>query len=188
MIGKTQCRCANPCADVHTLPDTEGRADLHAVPDVHTMAYVDTDTCAYCHGDTDADTDCDSANTDAGCDSNGSTNADPDSDPANTDACPYCYSYTYANSDCDPADGDTGSDGYGSTDPDTDPDPLSAQFHDKLDADALMAALDEALQVSELMRMVAGTGRSAKAEAFARELLDRARSSRIRSMPGTLSG
>jgi len=50
-----------------------------------------------------------------------------------------------------------------------------------------VAALDEALQVSELVRMVAGTGRSATAEAFARELLDRARSSRIRSMPGTLS-
>jgi len=51
-----------------------------------------------------------------------------------------------------------------------------------------ISPLDEGLKVSELMRMVAGTDRGEAAEAFARELLDRARTSRARSMPATLSG
>jgi DNA repair protein RecN (Recombination protein N) len=51
-----------------------------------------------------------------------------------------------------------------------------------------IAVLDEGRQVAELMRMVAGTDRSEAAEAFARELLDRARTSRAGSMPATLSG
>ncbi len=50
-----------------------------------------------------------------------------------------------------------------------------------------ISALDERLQITELMRMVAGTDHSEAAEAFARELLDRARTSRTRSMPATLS-
>ena len=50
-----------------------------------------------------------------------------------------------------------------------------------------ISPLDERLQITELMRMVAGTDHSEAAEALARELLDRARTSRIRSMPGTLS-
>ena len=69
-------------SDVHTVPDTEGRPDVHALPDLHTVAYVDTNTCTYCHSDTDADTDCDRANTYR--------------DPADADAC---------------ANGDTGTDG-----------------------------------------------------------------------------
>ena len=52
------------------------------------MAYVDTDTCSYCHGGAYPDTDCDCANTDTGAHRYG----DPDS-----------------NSDCYTADGDTGS-------------------------------------------------------------------------------
>jgi len=50
-----------------------------------------------------------------------------------------------------------------------------------------ISALDERLQITELMRMVAGTDHSEAAEAFARELLDRARTSRTRPMPATLS-
>ena len=42
-----------PSTDLHTVPnfhpvaDTEGRADLHAIPYLYTLAYIDTDTCAY---------------------------------------------------------------------------------------------------------------------------------------------
>ena len=50
-----------------------------------------------------------------------------------------------------------------------------------------ISILDEGSQIAELMRMVAGTDRGAAAEAFARELLDRAKASRARPMPGTLS-
>ncbi|MBJ95683.1 MAG: DNA repair protein RecN [Rickettsiales bacterium] len=47
--------------------------------------------------------------------------------------------------------------------------------------------LDGGEQVAEMMRLVAGTDHSEATEAFARELLDRARASRDRSMPATLS-
>ena len=77
-------------AHVYPVAGSDSRAYVPAIPDIHAMAYVDTDTCAHCHGDTDADTDCDSAYTDAGCDSNGSTNADPDRDPVNPDNSTYC--------------------------------------------------------------------------------------------------
>jgi hypothetical protein len=59
-------------SDVHTLPDTEGRADLY------TLAHVDTYTCGYGHGSAYPDTDCDCANTDAGCDCYGSTDTHTD--------------------------------------------------------------------------------------------------------------
>ncbi len=51
-----------------------------------------------------------------------------------------------------------------------------------------ISILDEGLQVIELMRMVAGTDQGEAAEAFARELLDRARTSRDNPMPATLPG
>ena len=52
----------------YALPDTESRSYIHTVPDLHAMAYVDTDTCAYCHGSSYTYADCNSANTDTGSD------------------------------------------------------------------------------------------------------------------------
>jgi len=78
------------------VADTEGRADVHAIPDLHTMAYVDTDTGTYCY-----------------C----GTYADSDRDPVNGDASADGYGDTNAHTDCDTADGNTGTDCYGSTDP-----------------------------------------------------------------------
>ena len=48
------------------MANADSRADIHAVPDLYTLAHVDTDTCAYCHGNTDADADSDGANADTG--------------------------------------------------------------------------------------------------------------------------
>ena len=84
--------------NIYTVSDTHSRADVHAIPDLHTMAYVDTDTGTYCYCGTDADTDCDCAYTDTGSD---------------------CYGDTYADSDCNVANTDPCADGYGSTDTDT---------------------------------------------------------------------
>jgi hypothetical protein len=88
-------------SDIHPLPDTEGRADLHALSDLYTMAYVDTDTCAYCHGNTYSDTDCDPANTNAGSDSYSGTNTYADRHPFDTDTGANCYGspHAYAHAD-----------------------------------------------------------------------------------------
>jgi hypothetical protein len=87
------------------------------------LAYIDTDTCAYCHGDTDADTDCNPANTycdsadgSTGSDSHGSTDPYSNRDPANGDASADSHGSTYRNADGDPANGDTSSNCYASTD------------------------------------------------------------------------
>ena len=79
------------------------------------MAYVDTDTCSYCHGGAYPDTDCDCANTDAGAHRYGSTDAHAHRAAINAYTSADCYSSTNPYADCDPANGDTSTDGYGST-------------------------------------------------------------------------
>ena len=68
-------------SDVHTLSDTESRPDADAIPDLYTLAYVDTDTRAYRYCDTDTHTDCDPANGDPSADPHGSADS-------------YAYSWT----------------------------------------------------------------------------------------------
>ena len=92
------------------------------------MAYVDTDTCSYCHGGAYADTDRDCANTDPCANSYGDTNADShcytNAGSANTTAwidgyahaCPYSYSRSDTDADTHP---DTKSDTNANTDPGT---------------------------------------------------------------------
>ena len=98
---------AYPCADLHPVPDlhpvadTEGRSYVHAIPDLYTLAYIDTHTCSYCHGSTDADSDCytnaGSANTTAWID-------------GYADAC--CYSYSCTDTDPAAVNADTSADSY----------------------------------------------------------------------------
>ena len=59
---------AHACSitNLHAVSDSPGRADIHAVPDLYTLAHIDTDTCANSHGDTDPHADCDCAYTYAG--------------------------------------------------------------------------------------------------------------------------
>ena len=52
--------------NLHAVSDSPSRADIHAVPDLYTLAHIDTYTCANSHGDTDPHADCDCAYTYAG--------------------------------------------------------------------------------------------------------------------------
>jgi hypothetical protein len=48
------------------VANADSRADIHAVPDLYTLAHVDTDTRAYRYCDTHANTDRDSVNAGSG--------------------------------------------------------------------------------------------------------------------------
>ena len=61
------------------------------------MAYVDTDTCSYCHGSTNSDADSNLSNTDTGSDSHGSTDSYSDRDPANGDTSASCDGRAHGN-------------------------------------------------------------------------------------------
>ena len=82
------------------------------------MAYVDTDTCSYCHGGAYPDTDCDCANTDAGAHRYGSTDAHAHRAAINAYTSADCYSIAYAdayscaNSNGGPVNADTNAHSY----------------------------------------------------------------------------
>ena len=99
---------ALPHANLHLVADTEGRADVHAVPDLYTMAYVDTDTCAYCHGSTYTHADGDRAHGDTGTYSYGSTDTYASCYPAADNASADGHTCTHSGANPS-AHGDTGS-------------------------------------------------------------------------------
>ena len=77
-------------SDVNAAAGSHSRAYVHAVPDIHAMAYVDTDTCSYCHCGADTDSDSDAPDTDPCANSYGRTYAHPDTSA-------YTHPYAYAD-------------------------------------------------------------------------------------------
>jgi len=97
-------------AHVYPVAGSDSRAYVHAIPDIHAMAYVDTDTCAhrYCGTYADphrrADTNYGPVNAHAGANGHGSANA---------------YSYGCADTHCGSINAHAGANGYAYCCPDT---------------------------------------------------------------------